>query len=81
MSQTLIPLHEVDTYLDPRLWTICTAAILNGSKHVGEYEDAIQHINQWIGDINTLNTVIEYHGLSGVMHTLSKHPQLDLPAS
>ena len=79
MSQTLIPINEIHSYLDPRLWTICTAAILNETKKNKNFKEAIKNINVWLNDINTLSTVIEYHGLSGLVHSLSKHTQLELP--
>ena len=79
MSQTLIPINEIDSYLDPRLWTICTAAILNKTKKTRNFKEAIKDIDIWLNDINNLSTVIEYHGLSGLMYSLSKHTQLNLP--
>ena len=76
MSKTFIPLNELSRYLDPRLWSICTAAILVETKHVNLIQPSIQNIHSWVDSIEEITTTIEYHGLSGVMYSLAQQHQI-----
>ena len=79
MSETYIPISELENYLDPRLWSICTAAILAGTKHEQFIHASIQNIQAWAETIEEITTTIEYHGLSGVMYSLVQQQQIALP--
>lgn len=79
MTETYIPISELDSYLDPRLWSICTAAILAETKHSNLIHASIEDIQSWVNNIEEITTTIEYHGLSGVMYSLAQHHQIGLP--
>lgn len=73
MKQTFIPLDDIQNYVDSRLWDICTATILDQTKHEDLIAPIINHINLWAPKIDELTSVIEYHGLSGLIYSLSKN--------
>jgi len=79
MSTTFIPLSDVETYLDPRLWKICGAAILQSTHYSQDIDTLIAEIESLSPTISELTTVIEYHGLSGLTHSLLKEYQIDVP--
>ena len=79
MSSTFIPLNDLSGYLDSRLWTICSAAVLADTKHANLIQPAIENINLWVGTVQEITTTIEYHGLSGVLYSLAQQHEISLP--
>ena len=81
MSHTFLQSSEIETLLDPRLWQLCTAAILDESHYSRLIPPVIGNINGWINKVSELNAAIEYHGLSGLTHSLIKTHNIQLPLS
>ena len=83
MSDTYIPINEIENYVDQRLRNICSASVLAGTEHQGFINIPMQRLNSEEGRVDELTSVIEYHGLSGLLYSLSKKHDIDfsLPVS
>ncbi len=93
MSQTFIPLDQCPNYLDPKLWNVCTAAVItdlqipentlnsNGKITDAHINSSVETIKQWSKNTTELVMFLEYHGLSGVTHRLLRNHSISFPTT
>ena len=79
MTATYIPLEQLPKYLDPRLWDLCSAAIVMDSTFLDapHSRKTLGKIAAWAPAAEGLEKYIEYHGLSGLTYSLYKSEDFD----